>query len=93
MLDAGTMTLVPMHGLQSACKVITPTEVRAVLDTVRTRVLNLALELERVAPQAGEPDAPAADAAAVQYVVTNNIYGDGNATAVGSRALSRARRS
>ncbi len=83
-IESGEMTLVPMHGLQRAYKVVTPHEVRAVLDTVRTRVLNLALELERIAPQAGEPNAPAVDPDRVQYVVTNNIYGDGNATAVGS---------
>ncbi len=83
-IEKGELTLVPMHALHSAYKVVTPHEVRAVLDTVRTRILNLALELERISPRAGEHDAPAVDADRVQYVVTNNIYGDGNATAIGS---------
>jgi hypothetical protein len=44
------------------------------------------LELERIAPQAGEPDAPAVDAASVIPIVVNNFYGDGNAVAIGDNA-------
>lgn len=80
----GELKLVPMHQLVEAYKVVTPHQVRGVLDAVRTRVLNLALDLEKVAPEAGEPDAALVDAATVQYVVNNNVYGDGNALATGS---------
>jgi hypothetical protein len=84
MLDQGEMSLVDMHRLQRAYKAVTPQQIRGVVDAVRTRVLNLALDLERIAPQAGEPDSPPVDPTTVSYVVTNNIYGDGNATAISS---------
>ncbi|MCW4355224.1 hypothetical protein ONR57_18120 [Hoyosella sp. YIM 151337] len=42
-------------GLFSAWKVVPKFCVTGILDAVRTKVLDLALELERVAPKAGEP--------------------------------------
>ena len=53
LIDEGNVTLVPMHHLATAYKVVTPHEIRAVVDGVRTRVLNLALDLEKIAPDAG----------------------------------------
>ncbi len=50
-----------------------------VLDAVRNRVLDLALELERVAPAAGEPDATAETRGQVASVVNNyHFYGSSN---------------
>lgn len=76
--------IVEMHSLVSARRKVPVARIESVLDNVRTRVLNLALELEQIQPDAGEPGAKAVDPLAVNYVVTNNIYGHGNAVAVDS---------
>ncbi|MCU1676314.1 MAG: hypothetical protein JWM93_1072, partial [Frankiales bacterium] len=56
-IDRGEIELVRMHHLQRAYQTITPPEIRGVLDAVRTRVLDLALALEKLNPAAGEPEA------------------------------------
>lgn len=79
--------------LVSAFKVSSPNRAAAAVDNVRTRVLDLALELEKVAPDAGEPGAAPADPATVRTIITN-IYGHGNAVAVdspGARQLTAVR--
>lgn len=68
---------IPMGSLVNAYRRFSPALVVAILDAVRTRVLNLALDLEKLSPRAGEPDAPPIDAATVLTVVTTNIWGDG----------------
>jgi hypothetical protein len=55
---------------------------RGVVDAVKTRILGLALDLEKLNPEAGEPGSLATGAAAVTTVVYNHIYGDGNNIAV-----------
>jgi len=75
---------IEMHGLVEAWKVVTPQQVGGVLDQVRTRVLSLALELEKIAPQAGEVDAELPERSTVATVVNAHIYGSGNNIAVGS---------
>lgn len=70
-------------GLQQAWRVISPTQLTGIVDTVRTRILNLALSLEAIEPKAGERDAPAADPAQVHQVVTN-VYGGSPNIAVAS---------
>lgn len=47
--------ILPMHGIVSAHRQISPAAIRSVLDNVRTRVLAVALEIERLLPNAGEP--------------------------------------
>jgi len=89
LIDEGNVTLVPMHHLATAYKVVTPHQIRAVVDGVRTRVLNLALDLEKIAPDADEPDAAPVDAVKVRYVINDNIYGDGNAIAMGSAGATQ----
>ena len=76
--------MAPMHGLVSAHRVVSPALITSVLDQVRTRVLGLALDIERVAPEAGEPGADLKDEHAVQNIVHAYIYGDGNTVAVDS---------
>lgn len=44
-----------------------------VVDSVRSRILGLALGLERLAPNAGEPDGPRAVTAAMQEVIAKTI--------------------
>jgi hypothetical protein len=67
--------IVPMSGLVSANIQVTPALVESVLDSVRTRVLNLALELELLIPDAGEPGVTSDDPGRVNYIVTAHIYG------------------
>lgn len=76
--------MAPMHGMVSAHRVVSPALITSVLDQVRTRVLGLALDIERVAPEAGEPGAELKDQGAVQNIVHAYIYGDGNTIAVDS---------
>ncbi len=49
----------------------------AILDTVRNKVLNFALDIERICPDAGEapPSAPVIASEKVQQVFQTNIYG------------------
>jgi len=64
----------PFFALVSASRQTSPAVVRSVLDNVRTRVLDVALALERVQPDAGEPGAAPADLSTVNNIV-NIIYG------------------
>jgi hypothetical protein len=83
--------IVPMHYLVSAYQQISPALVESVLDNVRTRVLGLALDVEKVAPQAGEPGFANVDPAGINSLVVLNIYGHGNAVALDSPgAVQRA---
>lgn len=76
--------MAPMHGIVSAHKVVSVPLITSVLDQVRTRVLRLALDIEKVAPSAGEPGAAITNQQAVQSIVHNYILGDGNTVAIGS---------
>jgi hypothetical protein len=78
--------LAPMHGLVAANRLISPARVAGVLDNVRTRVLGLALDLEKVLPEAGELGAISENPSEINYIVTNHIYGEGNAVAIGDNA-------
>jgi hypothetical protein len=81
----GEAHLLRDHGLVCAYRRVSTQQITAVLDAVRTRVLNLALDLEKVAPSAGDPgDDTSLNKEQVQTIVTNNIYGDGNNLSVGS---------
>lgn len=90
LISKGTVQLVPMHNLAAAWRVITPAQLRAVIDNVVTRVLGLALDLEKLEPNAGEPDASLpADPAQITTVVHNNICGSGNSVAIGSHDVTQ----
>lgn len=77
-------TMAPMHGMVRAHRVVSPALITAVLDQVRTRVLGLALDIEKIAPEAGEPGIDLGDQRAMQSIVNTYIYGDGNTVAVDS---------
>lgn len=85
-MDRGTIERpVPMHGLVSARRLISPALIRSVLDSVRTRVLNVALELEEVLPTGGgESGGTNQNPGTVNNIVTNNIFGHGNTVAAAS---------
>ena len=77
------------HHLVSASTLIPRGHILGMLDTLRTRVLELALDLERVSTEVGEPDGPtitnpAVAAAAQSFYI--NVYGDGAIIATGAYA-------
>jgi AbiTii len=72
----------PDYVMHSAWKMISPQQVLAAVDSVRTRVLDLGLSIERLAPDAGQAGATAPDGSAIDRLVIANIYG-GN-VAIGS---------
>ena len=61
-----------------------------VLDAVRTRVLDLALELEKVAPAAGQPDAPSETTPAAQQVIINHFTNLTGNVAIASDQVAQA---
>ncbi len=63
------------------------------LDSIRTRVLDLALELEQVAPDAGEPGGPTVEDPQVGAVVQTfniTVHGDGANIATGDHVQQRS---
>lgn len=72
-IQDGEVALYGGMGLLSAWKPIPAAEFGVIVDTVRTRILDLALSLEDVAPDAGEPDADT-DPATIEPLVVN-VYG------------------
>lgn len=88
-VEAGEMReLIPYHGLIRAWKPISPQQMTAVVDAVRTRVLTLALELEKLYPEAGESRTVPGNIGAVETMIVNVIHGDGNNLAVASPSAS-----
>ncbi len=83
LLEAGLMTLVPRHGLVQASLPVPLPLVHGVLDAVRNRVLDLALGLERVTPDAGEAGA-SVDMAAASRAVHMTIFGGMQTITTGS---------
>lgn len=61
--------------LISATRLVDRHFIAGLLSAVRCRVLGLALELEKVAPSAGQPNAPAETVAAAQQVITTHFHG------------------
>ena len=63
--------------MMDARKIIPRGSVVGIADGVRNRLLSFALELEQIAPEAGEPDAVAANppASQVTQIFNNTIYG------------------
>jgi len=83
LIRSGEVKLYPSMGLQQAFQLISPHRLAAVVDQVRTRILELALRLEELNPAAGQPNA-AADPDRVEQVVMN-IIGGTHTIAVASR--------
>lgn len=80
--------IAPLHGIVSASRQVSPAVIGSVLDNVRTRVLDLALEFEKVAPDAGEPGAKPADQTTINHITTI-IYGHDNTVAVQGSAVGQ----
>ncbi len=68
-----------MMGVYSAHRVVTPAALRSVVESVRTKALELALDLQSADPRAGEVGGPTKADPAVDRAVmvnVNHIYGD-----------------
>ncbi|MBV9486907.1 MAG: hypothetical protein JO246_12720 [Frankiaceae bacterium] len=68
---------------------ITRSVMIGVLDAVRNRVLNLALELDRVAPQAGQPGAPDETRSNAASVINHYNFGTSSNIAIGSSHVTQ----
>lgn len=79
---------IQFYGLFGAWNVITRQSLLGVIDTVRSKAMEFALELQESFPDAGSVDGPsvATDTAVAPFVfnTTNNIYGHGANIATGS---------
>ena len=89
MIKAGEVALYGGLGLQQAWRVITRAQLISIVDAVRTRVLDLALEIERADPSAGQAGAPPLPAEAQQTIVTN-IFGGSPNVAVASSDFAQS---
>ena len=73
----------------SITRVVARSHVAGILDTIRTRVLEFSLEIEQIAPDAGEEGASLPARERVTQIFNTNIYG-GQATVAGAvRAVSQ----
>lgn len=82
-----------MMELIAATQTIPQNAIVGIIDAVRTTALQFALELEQVAPTAGEPGGPTTDDPEVKQVTNNfnfTINGDGNNIAAGSDIRQKA---
>jgi len=81
------------YDLQNAYRVLAPSEIVGLLDTVRTRVLSFALDIERAAPHAGDEkpgEAPALPQERVTQIFNLNIKGGTNNIAAGSSHFTQS---
>ncbi|WP_460004288.1 AbiTii domain-containing protein [Microbacterium xylanilyticum] len=82
-------------GLYQAHNIITPQSLRGVIDVIRSKALEFALDLQSADPTAGSVGGPTVATepalALVVYNVTNNIYGDGANVATGSQIEQRSK--
>ncbi len=79
----GKVSLYEGLGLQEARRVVSPGLVVSVVDAVRTRILDLALTIERTDPSTGQAGSPPLPLEARQTIITN-IYGGSQNVAVAS---------
>lgn len=87
-IDEGKVPFIELWGVYSATKSISPSTVQGIVDIVRTKALELALDLQAEFPDAGEVGGPTINEPAVQEAVThitNNIYGPVNGFAQGNK--------
>lgn len=83
------------HELYTARNIITRQSLKGVLDVIRSKALEFALELQSADPEVGSVGGPTLasepELANVVYNVTNNIYGDGVNIATGSNIKQKSR--
>jgi hypothetical protein len=86
MTQNGRLSLVPMHGAETIYRQTTVFVLQGILDITRTRVLDLALELEAVSPDLLTDSEVTVTPAQVQYIY-NTIVLEGGTAAVGTNPL------
>lgn len=83
------------HVLFSAHNIITRQSLKGLIDIVRSKAMEFALELQTDFPEAGTPGGPTIASepglSSTVFHVTNNIYGDGTNIATGSDIKQRSR--
>lgn len=90
-IQDGTIQPVVRPGmvLAAADRPLSSSVFASALDGVRTRVLDLALELEKVAPDIGQPDAAADTRAQAAQVISNHFHGPVTNVAIGSTNVAQ----
>lgn len=92
--EQGGYYTIEYHTLFSAANVLTRQSLRGIVDTVRNRALDFALELQTAYPDAGSAGGPtvATTPALAQTVfnITNNITGDGTNVAAGTQITQKS---
>ena len=81
------------HGLFSVSNVLTSASLRGVVDTVRSKAMEFALDLQARFPDAGAVGGPTVndpEVAKVIYNITNNITGHGTNIAAGENIRQRS---
>lgn len=92
LIQAGRIPFIPYWGVYSAHKAVSQGTLRGVVDVVRTKALELALDLQAEFPDAGEKDGPTVADPAVQATVTNitnHVYGGITGLAQGGTVSQR----
>lgn len=92
-IDKGQVPHLEGFSLVSARRVIPRSFIKGVLNTIRNKALDLALELQRANPEAGTLNGPTVaepPIASAVVNVTNNIFGNSNNVAVGDAALQHS---
>ncbi len=84
LIKRSELTLYEHMYVQEAGRVMTPSVFIAIVDTVRTRILDLALSIQEVEPLAGEPDHAVGDPARIERTVMNFLGPIGNVAVASS---------
>lgn len=87
LVEKGDVPHFEMMGVYSAHRVVTPALVTSIVESIRTKALDLALDLQAVSPSAGETGGPTRDDPDIERAVMVNIshiYGDGANVAQGT---------
>lgn len=91
-IDKGMVPFLEYWGVYSATRSISQSTLRGVVDIVRTKALEMALDLQAEFPEAGEIDGPTVQDPAVNAAVmhiTNNIYGSVTGLAQGNEVRQK----
>lgn len=93
-IQNGSVPFIPYWGVYSAHKAVPQASVMGIIDVVRTKALELALDLQAEYPDAGEKGGPTVENPDVQATVTtivNNIYGPVTGFAQGHNVTQKVR--
>ncbi|MEV6240712.1 hypothetical protein [Lentzea sp. NPDC051838] len=89
MIERGDVRAYPSMGLMQAWRQISPQHLQGIVDTVRTRTLDLALAFEKISPRIGEQGGPVPEREPAQSII-NNIYGGSNNLAIQSHDVTQS---